>query len=68
MIDLNTLNKKVSDYMTKYPHSRHGQAIINICLEMYPEATHELSGSEYDCFYNDKKICIFIEKLYEYMD
>ncbi len=44
---------------------RLGQAYFNYAEELYPEETNQLRGTEYDCFYNDKKIPEFLEKLNE---
>lgn len=42
---------------------RLGQAYFNYAYELYPEETNQLRGTEYDCFYDDNKISIFLEKL-----
>ena len=42
---------------------RLGQAYFNYAYELYPEETNRLRGTEYDCFYDDNKIPIFLEKL-----
>ena len=42
---------------------RLGQAYFNYAEELYPEETNQLRGTEYDCFYNDNKIPIFLEEL-----
>ena len=42
---------------------RLGQAYFNYAYELYPKETNQLRGSEYDCFYDDNKISIFLEKL-----
>ena len=42
---------------------RLGQAYFNYAEELYPEETNLLRGTEYDCFYDDNKISIFLEKL-----
>ena len=42
---------------------RLGQAYFNYAYELYPEETNQLRGTEYDCFYNDNKIPIFLEEL-----
>ena len=42
---------------------RLGQAYFNYACELYPEETNQLRGTEYDCFYDDNKISIFLEKL-----
>ena len=42
---------------------RLGQAYFNYACELYPKETNQLRGTEYDCFYDDNKISIFLEKL-----
>ena len=42
---------------------RLGQAYFNYAYELYPEETNQLRGTEYDCFYDDNKISIFLENL-----
>ena len=42
---------------------RLGQAYFNYAYELYPKETNQLRGTEYDCFYDDNKISIFLEKL-----
>ena len=42
---------------------RLGQAYFNYAEELYPKETNLLRGTEYDCFYDDNKISIFLEKL-----
>ena len=42
---------------------RLGQAYFNYAYELYPEETNQLRGIEYDCFYDDNKIPIFLEEL-----
>ena len=44
---------------------RLGQAYFNYAYELYPEETEELRSTEYDCFYVDNRIPIFLEKLNE---
>ena len=42
---------------------RLGQAYFNYAYELYSEETNQLRGTEYDCFYDDNKISIFLENL-----
>ena len=44
---------------------RIGQAYFNYACELYPKETNELRGTEYDCFYDNYKIPIFLKKLNE---
>ena len=42
---------------------RYGQAIFNISYILFPEETDQLRGGEFDCYYNDNKVDVFLEKL-----
>ena len=42
---------------------RLGQAYFNYAYELYPKEVNELRGTEYDCFYDNNKIPIFLEEL-----
>ena len=44
---------------------RLGQAYFNYAEELYPKETNQLRGTEYDCFYDNNKIPIFLKKLNE---
>jgi len=44
---------------------RLGQAYFNYAYELYPKETEELRGTEYDCFYVNERIPVFLEKLNE---
>lgn len=42
---------------------RYGQSIFNESYKLYPKETNELRATEFDCFYRDDKVDIFLEKL-----
>lgn len=42
---------------------RYGQAVFNYAYELYPNEVNQLRFSHYDCFYNDKLVNDFIDKL-----
>ena len=44
---------------------RIGQAYFNYAYELYPKEADELRGTEYDCFYVDERIPVFLKKLNE---
>ena len=61
------LFKKLID-LAMYPREwRKGQAVFNMSEIYLPEYANQLRATEYDCFYNEKKITIYLEKLYELM-
>ena len=49
-------------------HIRYGQSIFNESYKLYPKETDELRATQYDCFYNDDKVEIFLEKLNEKLE
>jgi hypothetical protein len=42
---------------------RHGQTLMNILNIAWPEKYKEISGSEFDCFYDDGKVSSLLDKL-----
>lgn len=42
---------------------RLGQAYFNYAYELYPQDVDIIRGTEYDCFYDDSKIPIFLYAL-----
>lgn len=42
---------------------RKGQSIYNASSVMFSEVS-KLNGTEFDCFYDDEKVDIFLDKLY----
>lgn len=44
-------------------HLRKGQYIYNECYKRYPNQCEKLTGTDVDCFYNDKYIDDFIKAL-----
>lgn len=58
----NIIMTRYLDYMEK--GLRKGQSTYNASHDMFPLYASELSGTEFDCFYDDTKIDIFLDKLY----
>jgi len=42
---------------------RHGQTLMNLLNNIWLEKYKKISGGEYDCFYDDGKVSILLEKL-----
>ena len=42
---------------------RYGQAIFNAAYAMFPHATNKLRSTEYDCYYDDNKVTVFLNQL-----
>jgi hypothetical protein len=49
----------------KSPDLRLGQAIFIVANKNYPDITNELTGSEFDCFYQDAGVNTFLRELEE---
>ncbi len=47
---------------------RYGQAIFNYAIISHKKEVNELRATEYDCFYDDNKVEIFLEKLNEKLE
>lgn len=50
--------------MKKFPNLRFGQAIANVGSSYYPKSLN-LFGTEFDCFYNDDRVELFLDKIEE---
>lgn len=42
---------------------RHGQTIMNVLHQVWPEKYKEISGGEYDCFYDDGTVRFTLDYL-----
>lgn len=47
---------------------RHGQAVFNAAYTLYPEYADRLRATEYDPFYHDERVDLFIERICLMMD
>jgi len=50
---------------TPHPHYRRGQALFNHLAHAYPELAEKIRATEADCFYDDKKIPAFMDRIFE---
>jgi hypothetical protein len=63
LVEVDTISK----FMRKsHPELREGQSLMNALFEVNPNLYKEITGSEFDCFYDDKKIPAFWNKLAEH--
>jgi hypothetical protein len=53
-------------WRNKFPELREGQSLMNSLFDVNPILYKEITGSEFDCFYDDKKISAFWNKLAEH--
>lgn len=44
-----------------FPNMRYGQCVYNRAFLEAPEAIQSLTGSSYDCYYDDSKVMRFLE-------
>ena len=42
---------------------RYGQTVMNVLYDIWPKKYDELTGSDYDCFYDNSKIELALTKL-----
>lgn len=42
---------------------RRGQTIMNVLYEFWPEKHKEILGGDHDCFYNESRVELTLEKL-----
>ena len=62
LVEVDTIAK----FMRKsHPELREGQSLMVALFEINPNLFKEISGSVFDCFYDDKKIPAFWNKLAE---
>jgi len=52
---LNEFNTIYWPKVSKLGHIRKGQALFNYLYEKYPAIADKVSGSIYDCYYNDEE-------------
>jgi hypothetical protein len=42
---------------------RHGQVVMNVLHQVWPEKYKEISGGDYDCFYDDGTVRFTLDYL-----
>lgn len=57
------IDKIIEQADNRPSYIRYGQAVFNEAYILYPNETDQLRGTEFDCFYRDDKVNIFLEKL-----
>ncbi len=57
------LNKEFLKQYDRGKHQRIGQAYFNALHEVNSKLATEITGTEFDCFYDDNKLIIFIRDL-----
>jgi len=54
--------KKLDEKINESPELRKGQAAFNLMYAVNKEATIKTLDTEFDCFYHDEKVDLFIDK------
>ena len=60
---MDRIDKILLSVEARNKYLRKGQYIYNECYKYYPEQVEKLTGTNVDCFYNDKYIDDFIKAL-----
>ena len=53
---------RISCKMGQYPGQRYGQKVFNSMWEIAPDVAESLAGTEYDPFYHDERVDMFIDE------
>lgn len=61
--DIVMIKKQAERYQKKNTEIREGQALYLAASDMFPISTNKLDGKECDCFYEDKRMPMFIDNL-----
>lgn len=62
LIDTEKIIFNAKKWKSENPQLRLGQAIFISAFQLYPKTTIRISG-EFDCFYEDTKIDMFLEAI-----
>lgn len=54
---------KIDDTYHTNDEMRYGQSLMSVLWEVWPEKYKEITGSDFDCFYDDRTTRFTIEKL-----
>lgn len=54
---------KVDLTYTAHKELRYGQTLMNVLWNVWPEKYREITGTDYDCFYDDATVRLILEKL-----
>jgi len=59
---INYAYKLAEKYSEIYKDWRWGQCIFNAYKVVFPIETDKINGTDFDCFYDDSKVPIFLEQ------
>jgi hypothetical protein len=57
------LNRVDKVYYENEFELRHGQVVMNVLHQIWPEKYKEISGGDYDCFYDDGTVRFTLDYL-----
>jgi len=57
------IKKEAAKMIKANTEIRYGQAIFNAAYAMFPCATNKLRNTEYDCYYDNNKVTVFLTQL-----
>jgi len=57
------LNRVDKVYYENEFELRHGQTVMNVLRQVWPEKYKEISGGDYDCFYDDGTVRFTLDYL-----
>jgi hypothetical protein len=57
------LNRVDKIYYENEFELRHGQTVMNVLHQIWPEKYKEISGGDYDCFYDDGTVRFTLDYL-----
>jgi hypothetical protein len=57
------LNRVDKVYYENEFELRHGQVVMNVLHQIWPEKYKEISGGDYDCFYDDGTVQFTLDYL-----
>lgn len=64
MISFNKFVNKIEEIYDSYAFElRYGQTVMNTLYLVWPEKYNQITKGEYDCFYDDSKASILLDKL-----
>lgn len=50
-------------YCSENKHIRFGQAVFNLCYDLFPAQVNTIRATENDCFYSNAKVDAFLDEL-----
>jgi hypothetical protein len=61
--DFSEFVRFVDEKRKNHPELRHGQTVMNLLYEFWPEKYTDVKGTDLDCFYDESKTEPLLESL-----